>query len=141
MWYVSDDAHEFWEREEARDVLQECALESMVSQTRWRTVTDPSGAKCFYNLKTGDITYDPPKNVPWRFAAETYAKAFPPVDDEDEDQEETTNSNVQLTKAKTKGITRKQKTMQKQATAGRSGLPGAVEDEPGDEDDSDDGLP
>jgi hypothetical protein len=129
MWYATEDAKEFWERDEARDVLQECAMESMVSQTRWRTVTDPSGATCFYNLKTGDITYDPPKSVPWRYAAETYAKAFPPINDEEDDPEDKKKSTSQLAKSKTKGMTRKQKTAQKQATTGRSALPGAVVDD------------
>jgi hypothetical protein len=141
MWFKNDEAHEFWDRDEARDVLQEFAMESIVTRTRWRTITDPAGAKCFYNLKTGDITYDPPKSVPWRFAAETYAQAFPPVENDDEDtKKKGTKSDSPVTKQKTKGM-KKAKTLQKQKTAGRSsGPPGVVADS-SDEDDDDDGLP
>merc|ERR1711937_1023066 len=139
MWFAGEDAYEFWERDEAREVLQEFALESMVSQTRWRTVTDPNGCKCHYNLKTGDITYDPPKSVPWRYAAETYATAFPPLENDDEDTKKSSaKGTAQLAKSKTKGITRRQKSMKKQPTMGRSGLPNAVADESDDEDESDD---
>jgi len=141
MWYASEDSYEFWERDEAREVLQEAAMESMVSQTRWRTITDPLGKKCFYNLKTGDITYDPPKSVPWRYAAETFAKSFPPLENEEEDPKKKKTDGQSMTKQKTR--TRKQKTkqMSMQSSMGGSGLPGAVDDDDDDDDDEDDGLP
>jgi hypothetical protein len=145
MWYVDDEAPEFWEREEAVELLQEMAMESMVSQTRWRTITDPQGDKCWYNLKTGEIRYEPPKAVPWRYAAETFANAFPPVENMDEEESPglkrrstlKTGSPMLNTLQKARAKTKKMKTLDKQTSFQ---LPGAVED--ADEDDSDDdGLP
>merc|ERR1712054_605421 len=104
----------------------------MVSQTRWRTITDPNGAKCFYNLKTGDITYNAPKSVPWRYAAETFAQAFPPVENEEEDPKKKSDS--PLTKHKTKGVTKRMKTA-KRAQTQRPGPPGVVDDSSEEDDD------
>jgi hypothetical protein len=147
MWYMNDDAPEFWEREEAKDVLQELAMESMVSQTRWRTITDPNGEKCFYNLKTGETRYNPPKAVPWRYAAETFAQAFPPLDNDEQIPRKgsTDKSGSPMLKQKTKGKTRRMKTLKKQPTSDRllasPKPPGAVSDPSEDDDDDDDGLP
>jgi len=139
MWYVNSDAVEFWERDEAVEKLQDIALESMVTTTRWRTIEDPRGKTCFYNLKTGHIQYDPPRSVPWRYAANTLAKAFP-VQDSDEEHagvETTAAGPKSPERRKTKRGTRKSHTRKATLKMGDTIDPWADDDE----EDSDDGFP
>lgn len=98
-------------------------------------------------MKTGETRYNPPKAVPWRYAAETFAQAFPPLENDEQIPRKGSidKSGSPMLKQKTKGKTRRMKTLKKQPTSDRllasPKPPGAVSDPSEDDDDDDDGLP